>query len=231
MITEAPFPRLCRFTCLLHHIARPETENRAPAAAPGCPWDPADMPLSCDSTSDVSTTLMWLKGHCSPEWDPIWTLESQQSKHVCLPAPVSINVSLDCLLFVGQTRALRRGTKTRRQTLRQVVWLGTWFSSDQVKKMCSAMSCYWNQNQVGSLARQPHPSEEMVHRMNQGRSHLLLGDLADKNPDWFIFTIQTEDILPKYKPGEAPGILAKLFQIYVRIMLFKSVAGTVGITL
>lgn len=52
---------------------------------------------------------------------------------------------------------------------------------------------------------------ETVQRMNQGRSHLLLGDLAD-NPDWFIFKIQAEDMLLKYKPGEAPGILAQLFQ-------------------
>lgn len=38
-------------------------------------------------------------------------------------------------------------------------------------------------------------------------------------------------MLPKYKPGEAPGILAQLFQVYVRIMILKSVADTVEITL
>lgn len=74
------------------------------------------LPLSCHSTSDVPTILMWLKGHCSPEWDPVWTLESWQSKHVCLPAPVNINVPLDCLLFVGQTWALHRGAKASTQT-------------------------------------------------------------------------------------------------------------------
>lgn len=92
-----------------------EAECRATAAAPGCPWDMPCLPLSCDSSSEVSTTLMWLKGHCSPDWDPVWTLESQQSKHVCLPAPVSINVSSDCLLFVGQPRALHRGPKANTQ--------------------------------------------------------------------------------------------------------------------
>lgn len=38
-------------------------------------------------------------------------------------------------------------------------------------------------------------------------------------------------MLPKYKHGDAPEILAKLFQVCVRIMLLKSVAGTIGITL
>lgn len=81
------------------------------------------------------------------------------------------------------------------------------------------------------LGRQPHSSEETVQRMNQGKSPLLLGDLVDKNPDWFSFKIQVDEMLPKYKPGEAPRILAKLFQVYVRIMLLKLVVGTVGITL
>lgn len=92
-----------------------QLQQAVPGTQQTCPALPC-LPLSCHSTSDVPTILMWLKGHCSPEWDPVWTLESWQSKHVCLPAPVNINVPLDCLLFVGQTRALHRGAKASTQT-------------------------------------------------------------------------------------------------------------------
>lgn len=64
-----------------------------------------------------------------------------------LPAPVNVNVSLDYLLYMGQRRV------EERQTLTGKLYRIEDDSALTKLKAGSAMSCYRNQNQVGTISR------------------------------------------------------------------------------